>query len=129
MELSGTVEMSQPKRDGGLNGHARVRLYCPCNKYGPCDAFTQTELLTCHYCKLQQHAACFGVVRHLASRVTEHCCSKCYDVDTTRTPTDTKLVSLTMRKRESLCILRRTLAVFGSRNHWSPGLDGQIRYI
>ncbi|XP_045492063.1 uncharacterized protein LOC123691621 [Colias croceus] len=101
MELSGSVQMSTPGSE--------VRLCCPCNKYGPYNTYTQSELLTCHYCKLQQHAACFGIVRHLVSRVTQHCCTKCYDVDPTRTPTDTNLVSLSMRKRECLCIFRRTL--------------------
>ncbi|CAG4984993.1 unnamed protein product [Colias eurytheme] len=101
MELSGSVQMSTPGSE--------VRICCPCNKYGPYDTYTPSELLTCHYCKLQQHAACFGIVRHLVSRVTQHCCTKCYDVDPNRTPTDTNLVSLSMRKRECLCIFRRTL--------------------
>ncbi|XP_038213245.1 uncharacterized protein LOC119833331 [Zerene cesonia] len=101
MELSGSVQMSTPGSE--------VRLCCPCNKYGIYDACTPSELLTCYYCKLQQHAACFGVVRNLVSRVARHCCSKCYDVDPSRTPTDTNLASLSMRKRECLCIFRRTL--------------------
>ncbi|XP_039746124.1 uncharacterized protein LOC120623902 [Pararge aegeria] len=86
----------------------RPRLSCPCTKHDDNARHRDDELLTCLYCNTQQHAACFGVFRD-ATSLSRHCCSACRDADTTRQPTDLKLIPLTQIKRACLCIFRRTL--------------------
>ncbi|XP_026491755.2 uncharacterized protein LOC113397560 [Vanessa tameamea] len=98
MELSGS----------GVRSENEIQLLCPCNKYDGSEPYNSRDLLTCYYCNAQQHAACFGVPRG-GGRARRHCCAACHDADGTRTPTDTKLVSLTSKKRECLSIFRRTL--------------------
>ncbi|XP_041971824.1 uncharacterized protein LOC121727591 [Aricia agestis] len=77
------------------------QLICSCRRFD-----VEGELLICFYCNTRQHAACYGVI---SSAVREHCCVRCSDADPTRVPTDPKLASLQDKKREVLCIFRRTL--------------------
>ncbi|XP_028173716.1 uncharacterized protein LOC114362485 [Ostrinia furnacalis] len=91
------------------SGSSERLLQCPCNKYG---GETQNMLLlTCQYCNTQQHAACFGLMSEDFPRAATHCCTACSDEDPTRIPTDPRLVALSAKKRECLCIFRRTLAL------------------
>ncbi|XP_075972499.1 uncharacterized protein LOC142974217 [Anticarsia gemmatalis] len=84
-----------------------TRLQCPCNKH---DYDEQVHaILTCYYCNTQQHAACFGVRREHAGRVSRHCCTACSDRDPNLPPTDTRLAALEPHKRQCLCIFRRSL--------------------
>ncbi|XP_050362600.1 HORMA domain-containing protein 2-like isoform X2 [Nymphalis io] len=97
MDLSGS----------GVRSENETQLVCPCNKYDDRESYNSSELLTCYYCNTQQHAACYGVRRGGAS--ARHCCAPCHDRDATRAPTDLKLAPLNSKKRECLCIFRRTL--------------------
>ncbi|XP_045509427.1 uncharacterized protein LOC123704960 isoform X2 [Colias croceus] len=92
----------------GVTGSA-VRLCCPCNMDVPCDTFTQSELVSTVISDSMRRALELRIDRHLASQVMRHCLSNCYDLDPTRTPTDTQLVSLSLRRREYLSLFRRTL--------------------
>ncbi|XP_050679905.1 uncharacterized protein LOC126975867 isoform X2 [Leptidea sinapis] len=88
-----------------------TEVCCTCNKYEMYESMTLTELLTCQYCKLKQHAVCYGILDEDVPATTNHCCIKCYDNDKTRIPTDARLVPLSARNRESLCVFRRTLDI------------------
>ncbi|CAF4853546.1 unnamed protein product [Pieris macdunnoughi] len=81
---------------------------CPCNKYND---KRDTALLTCQYCKNVQHAVCYGIPEENAADVTGHCCIQCYDNDNTRTATDSSLTTMAIKKRSSICLFRRALAV------------------
>ncbi|CAH1635382.1 unnamed protein product [Spodoptera littoralis] len=86
---------------------SEVRVLCPCNKHDLDEA--NHAILTCQYCNTQQHAACFGLTRENASKVQRHCCTECSDMDPSRQPTDQRLATLSIKKRECLCIFRRTI--------------------
>ncbi|KAL0884257.1 hypothetical protein ABMA27_016247 [Loxostege sticticalis] len=106
-------EFTSPPLARSESGSSEKPLRCPCNKY---DGEAQTALLlTCQYCNTQQHAACFGLVSEDFPRAATHCCTTCSDEDPSRLPTDPRLVALSAKKRECLCIFRRTLCLCASR--------------
>ncbi|XP_072941443.1 uncharacterized protein [Epargyreus clarus] len=90
-----------------------VRMLCPCNKYDR-DELNQSPLLICECCGSAQHAACFGVRRAAAAaaaagaRAGGHACAACADAGR-RPHADARLAPLSARKRECLCMFRRTL--------------------
>ncbi|KAH9629065.1 hypothetical protein HF086_011328 [Spodoptera exigua] len=90
-----------------VSDSSEVRVQCPCNKHDLDE--TNHAILTCQYCNTQQHAACFGLTRENACKVQRHCCTECSDMDPSRQPTDQRLATLTIKKRECLCIFRRTI--------------------
>nr|XP_021187781.2 uncharacterized protein LOC110374412 [Helicoverpa armigera] len=86
---------------------SEMRVLCPCNKHDADDVIH--AILTCQYCNTLQHAACYGILRERAAKVQRHCCTECSDMDPSRDPTDQRLASLSVKKRECLCIFRRTI--------------------
>ncbi|CAH2062770.1 unnamed protein product, partial [Iphiclides podalirius] len=108
MTQNETPELSGSSRRSSLEG-TKGGISCPCNKYCADDAEDPTELITCVYCRRQQHAACFGVAPERAVLLQRHCCARCSDGDPSRVPTDPRLASLAPKQRECLCTFRRTL--------------------
>ncbi|CAK1544757.1 unnamed protein product [Leptosia nina] len=86
------------------------KVNCPCHKFDIFESSHVTNFLTCQYCKMQQHAVCFGLLGEMASK-SDHCCVDCYREDPSREPTDHSLVTLRANELKSMCIFRRLLAL------------------
>ncbi|CAG9792196.1 unnamed protein product [Diatraea saccharalis] len=92
--LEPTVVLSKSEDSGTSR-----EVHCACNKEDS-DVASGGQLLTCRYCNTHQHSACFGLTSEDAARLTEHCCTSCSDMDSSKVPTDQRLVPLSRNKRE-----------------------------
>ncbi|XP_026327035.1 uncharacterized protein LOC113235515 [Hyposmocoma kahamanoa] len=81
---------------------ARVCCSCKCIDY-------DDHMLTCQYCKTQQHAVCYGLAGTVATRISRHCCVDCAAADASRQPTDASLA--TAQNKACYAIFRRALAL------------------
>ncbi|KPJ01045.1 HORMA domain-containing protein 1 [Papilio xuthus] len=94
---------------------------CPCGLDRADLPRDVTSLITCDYCKTQQHAACFGLLRGGGGGGGGggvgggHCCARCADAEAARRPTCPRLAKLDNKKRESQCAVRLMLAWCGAR--------------
>ncbi|KPJ16228.1 HORMA domain-containing protein 2 [Papilio machaon] len=79
---------SSPVGCAGLKGV----LVCPCGLDSADLTRDVTSLITCDYCKTQQHAVCFGLLR--GGGGGGHCCATCADADPSRRPTCPRLATL-----------------------------------